>query len=131
MKRIVPNISVENCKEVLDYYKEVFGGEIKNLQMTDGKEMFKGQEGKILHAELHINADCILYLNDTFGPKTEGSNISIILQLDSEDEINRLYSTLKTKGTVTFELQKTFWGSYHAVVTDCYGTTWSMDYAGR
>ena len=90
MNRIVPNISVENCKEVLDYYKEVFGGEIKNLQMTDGKEMFKGQEGKILHAELHINADCILYLNDTFGSKTESSNISIILQLDSEDEINQL-----------------------------------------
>lgn len=131
MKKIIPNIAVENCKEALEYYKEVFGGEIKNVQMADGKEMFKGHEGKIIHSELHINDVCIMYLTDTFGPKTEGSNISLILQLDSEEEINKLYSTLKEKGTVTFELQKTFWGSYHAVVTDCYGITWSMDYSGR
>lgn len=129
MRKIIPNISVENCKEVLEYYKNVFGGEIKNLQMADGKEMFKDQEGKILHAELHINPECVVYLNDTFGPKIENSHISIILQLDSQDEINNLYATLKEKGNAKFELQKTFWGSYHAVVTDVYGTTWSMNYS--
>lgn len=130
MKKIIPNISVENCKEALEYYKEVFGGEIKNVQMADGKEMFKGQEGKIIHAELHVNDDCIMYLND-FGEKKERSNISLILQLDSEDEINRLYAVLSEKGNVTFALQKTFWGSHHAVITDCHGTTWSLDYSGK
>ncbi len=131
MKKIIPNIRVSNCKQALDYYKEVFGGEIKNVQMADGKEMFKGQEGKIIHAELHVNDDCIIYLNDAFGTEPETSNITIILELESRDEITRLYSALKEKGDVTFDLQKTFWGSYHAVVTDGYGTTWSMDYAGK
>ena len=131
MKKIIPNIAVDNCKEVLEYYSEILGGEVKNIQMADGKELFRGQEGKIIHAELHINPDCILYLNDTFGPKTEGSNISIVLQLDSEEEINWLYSTLSEKGNVIFALQKTFWGSYHGVLTDCYGTRWSMDYAEK
>lgn len=131
MKKIIPNIAVENCKEVLEYYKEVFGGEIKNLQLADGKEMFEGHEGKIIHAELHINGDCILYLNDDFGNKPAAGNISLILQLDSEEEINKLFDTVSEKGNVVFPLQKTFWGSYHAVVVDCYGTTWSMDYSGR
>jgi PhnB protein len=131
MKNIIPNIAVENCKEVLEYYKETFGGEVKNVQMADGKEMFKGHEGKIIHSELHINANCILYLTDVFSPKAEGSNISIILQLDSEEEINKLYSAISEKGNVIFALQKTFWGSHHAVVIDCYGTTWSMDYSAR
>jgi PhnB protein len=131
MQKIIPNISVENCKEVLEYYQELFGGEVKNMQMADGKEMFKGHEGKIVHAELHINRDCVLYLNDVFGEKETGSNISIILQLDSEAEINRLFSSLSKAGDVVFTLQKTFWGSFHAVVTDCYGTTWSMDYSGK
>jgi PhnB protein len=131
MKRIIPNISVFNCKEVLEYYKEVFGGEIKNVQMADGKEMFKGHEGKIIHAELHINTECIMYLNENFGEKNNSSNISMILELDSKEEIDSLYSTLSKKGIVTYELQKTFWGSYHAVVTDCYGTIWSMDFSGR
>lgn len=70
-----------------------------------------------------------MYLTDIFGTKKKSSNISLILQLDSEEEINKLYSTLKEKGNVTFELQKIFWGSYHGVVSDCYGTTWSMDYS--
>jgi PhnB protein len=131
MKRIIPNISVENCIEVLEYYKEIFGGEIKNLQMADGKEMFKGHEGKIVHAELHINSDCIMYLNDSFGGKNDGSNISLMLEMESKEEIDSLYSALSEKGNVTYELQKTFWGSYHAVVTDCHGTTWSLDYSGR
>lgn len=131
MKRIIPDIAVENCKEALEYYKEVFGGEIKNVQMADGKEMFKGHEGKIIHSELHINADCIMYLTDIFGEKQEGSNISLMFELGSEEEINNLYTALSKKGNVVFPLQKTFWGSYHAVVIDCFGTKWSMDYSQR
>ena len=131
MRRIIPNINIENSKEVLEYYKDVFGGEIKNVQMADGKEMFKGHEGKIIHAELHINSECIMYINDLFGGKNIGSNISLILELESKEEIDSLFATLSKKGTVSYELQKTFWGSYHAVVTDCYGTTWSMDYSGK
>ncbi|MCX8131718.1 MAG: VOC family protein [Clostridia bacterium] len=129
MRKIIPNIAVENCKEALEYYNKVFRGEIKNIQMADGKEMFKGHEGKIIHSELHINDDCIMYLTDIFGPKKENSNISLVLQLENEDEINKMFHTLKEKGNVTFELQKTFWGSYHAVITDCYGITWSLDYS--
>jgi PhnB protein len=131
MRKIIPNIAIENCKEVLEYYKEVFGGEIKNLQMADGKEMFKGHEGKIIHSELHINQNCILYLNDIFGGKNAGNNISLMLELESKEEIDSLYKVVSSKGKVTYELQKTFWGSYHAVVTDCYGITWSLDYSGR
>lgn len=131
MKRIIPNLAVENCKQALDYYKKILGGEIKNVQLADGKEMFQGQEGKIIHAELHINADCILYLNDLFDEKEENSNISLMLELTSMEEINNLYSSFSQKGNVVFELQKTFWGSHHAVVTDCFGITWSLDYSGK
>jgi PhnB protein len=39
-----------------------------------------------------------------------------------------LYEKLKEKGTVRFELQKTFWGAYHAIVIDQYGISWSLNY---
>jgi PhnB protein len=131
MMKIIPNIAVENCKGALEFYKDVFGGELKNVQMADGKDMFKGQEGKVVHAELHVNADCILYFNDFLGPKKGGGNISILLQLESDDEISRIYSAIKEKGTVAYELQKTFWGSFHAVVADNFGVSWSLDYSGK
>lgn len=132
MKRVIPNIAVKNCKEALEFYKEVLGGEIKNVQMADGKDMFKGHEGKIIHSELVVNENCIFYLNDTMGDNAdEGSNISILLEMESEEEINRVYSALSKDGSVHYELQKTFWGSIHAVLTDRFGTNWSMDYSGR
>ncbi|HYE09267.1 MAG TPA: VOC family protein [Patescibacteria group bacterium] len=128
MKRIIPEIFVKDCKATLEYYKEVFGGEIKNVQMADGKEMFKGFEGKVIHSELHINPDCVLYLVDILGEDKEPSNSNLLLELDSEEEINRIYSVLIETGAVIYELQKTFWGAYHAVVTDCYGNRWGLNY---
>lgn len=130
MKRIIPTMAVDNCKEALEYYKEIFGGEIINVQLADGKEMFKGFEGKIIHAELHINDNCIIYMNDIMTGKNEGSNITLLLEIDNMEEINAIYSTFSKQGNVIFELQRTFWGSYHAVVTDVYGITWSLDYSG-
>ena len=128
MKSIIPEIYIQNCKQALEFYKELFGGEIKNVQMSDGKEMFKGFEGKIIHSELHINDNCILYLVDIFEEKKENGDIHLLLELDSEEEINKIYQALSKNGSVKFELQKAFWGAYHAVVTDCYGNTWGLNY---
>ncbi|MBU5484424.1 glyoxalase/bleomycin resistance/extradiol dioxygenase family protein [Clostridium sp. MSJ-11] len=131
MKRIIPEIFIENCKDALEFYKEVFGGEIKNVQLADGKPMFKGLEGKIIHSELHINDDCIMYLVDILGDNHKRQNGSLVLELENEEEINRLYSALSKNGSVQFELQKTFWGAYHAVVTDLYGNTWGLNYSAN
>jgi PhnB protein len=131
MKRIIPEVYVENCKEALDYYQEVFRGEIKNVQLADGKPMFAGYEGKIIHSELHINDACIIYLVDVLDETKKGRNTHLLLELDSEEEINRLYSSLSKNGTIVFELQKTFWGAYHAVVTDSFGNTWGLNYIER
>lgn len=131
MKNITPNITVENCKEVIEFYKNIFGGEVKNLQMADGKEMFKGHEGKIIHAEMHINDNCVIYLNDNLGPKKEGNNIQLVLELDSKEEIDRVYAALSEKGAVQYELQKTFWGAYYAVLSDQFGILWGLNYSER
>jgi PhnB protein len=128
MKSIIPEIYIKNCKEALEYYKVIFGGEVKNIQLADGIEMFKGYEGKIIHAELHINHDCVMYFVDVFEDKSYDSNIHLVIELDSEEEINKVYTALSKDGTVQYELQKTFWGAYHGVVTDCYGNTWGLNY---
>lgn len=128
MKSIIPEIPVNNCKEALEFYKETFGGEIKNVQLADDKPMFKGLEGKIIHSELHINDNCVLYFMDVLREEHKSRNCHLLLQLESEAEINRVYEDLKKDGNVQFELQKTFWGAYHAVVTDCYGNTWGLNF---
>jgi PhnB protein len=129
MKRIVPHIFIENCKEVIEYYRDVFGGEIKNVQLSDGIEMFKGHEGKYIHAELHINEDSVIYFADVFNNDlNRGNNIQLVLELESESEINKVYEVLSKDGQVKMELQDTFWNSKYAVVTDKYGITWELNF---
>ena len=72
MKKLIPHIYLEHCQSALDYYSKNFGGVIKNTQLADGLAMFKGHEGKLMHAELHITASCILYFADVFGRIEKG-----------------------------------------------------------
>ncbi|WP_088014480.1 VOC family protein [Gottfriedia acidiceleris] len=129
MKKILPHIYVENCKEELEYYKQIFGGEIKNAQTGDGMEMFKGHEGKYIHAELHINENCVIYFADAFRPLIKGDNVWTTLDMSSEDEINSIYEKLSKDGEIHMELQDTFWNSRFAVVKDKNGFTWELNYA--
>lgn len=128
MKSIIPNISVENCQGAVDFYQKVFGGEVQRLQLSDGVKGFEGQEGKILHAEVHINENCIIYLADIFQETNKGEHISLVLEMESKEEINQVYSELIKDGSVQFELQQTFWGALHAMVTDKFGISWSLNY---
>ncbi len=129
MKSMIIDLTVENCHEALLYYKEIFGGEIKNTQLADGIDMFKGHEGKYIHSELHINENCILYLTDIFSENyIPGNNFKIVLQLNSNEEIEKQYDALTRDGQIVFPLQDTFWGSRHGVVQDKYGVTWELDY---
>ena len=127
MKKLLPHIYIENCKEALEYYKQIFGGEIKNTQTGDGMEMFKGHEGKYIHAELHINKNCLIYFADVFSPLVKGDNIWTMLDMSSEDEINSIYDSLSKDGEIKMELQDTFWNSRYAVVKDKYGLTWELN----
>ncbi|RKQ33221.1 VOC family protein [Oceanobacillus halophilus] len=129
MRKLVPHIRIENCKEAIKYYQSIFGGEIKNTQLADGIEMFKGQEGKYIHAELHINEQCIIYFADTLDQQfTIGNNILFGPDLDSEEEIKRVYHSLSENGEIQMELQDTFWGAKHAIVKDKNGIAWELNY---
>ena len=129
MKKLFPHIRIENCKEAIEYYQQIFGGEIKNTQLADGIEMFKGHEGKYIHAELHINKNCAIYFADVFNSKfTLGNNLLLGPDLDTEAEIKQIYQDLAKDGEVQMELQDTFWGAKHAIVKDKNGILWELNY---
>lgn len=132
MKQIVPEIYVSDCRNALDFYRELFGGEIKNLQMSDDLELFRDQPGKVIHAELHVNAHCILDFVDILDDRrARTGNITILLHLDSPEEARRLLAGLRVDGYVLMELQKTFWGDWHAIVTDRFGAPWALNCASN
>ena len=98
--------------------------------MSDNMELFQDVKDKVIHAELHVNSRCVFYFVDIFQQKrAKAGNVTLMLHMDSLDEIERIYEALSEKGQVCMKLQKTFWGAWHAIVTDHFGAPWALNYA--
>ncbi|SFJ42572.1 PhnB protein [Halobacillus dabanensis] len=119
------------AKDALNYYKEIFDGEILSIQ-TFGEADFETppeMDDRIMHAQFKKEA-LFFMISDSFLDQTieKGSNISLALELDSADEIHTYYNRLKENGTVHMELQDTFWGAMFAKVEDSFGVTWDLNF---
>ena len=124
MKRITPDITLEDCAEKLPYYQSIFGGEIQ--------EMITTPSGEVMHAELFIAPDLVLYFHDVFhyGKPVYGS-VVIVLDMDTEEELRHKFEALKEDGGVRFDIKETDWNALHGVVEDKHGIVWSLNYPLR
>ncbi|MDQ6598353.1 VOC family protein [Bacillus salipaludis] len=116
-----------NAREALEFYREVFQGEILNVQ-TYGESGYNNSpeaENLLIHAQFKKD-DLFIMASDAFPGNVinKGNNISLALDLESEEEIKRLYDALRENGKVYMELQDTFWGAKYAKVTDPFGIAW-------
>ncbi|MBS4192519.1 VOC family protein [Bacillus sp. FJAT-49705] len=119
-----------NAKEALEYYKEVFGGEILNLQ-TFGEADFPTPpeaDDRVMHAQFKKD-DLFLMASDSFLNDSVqlGNNISLALEFENEEEIQMIYDHLSKNGSILMELQDTFWGAKYAKVKDAYGIIWDLN----
>ncbi|MGM7700472.1 VOC family protein [Pseudalkalibacillus sp. Hm43] len=132
MKQTIPYLVFNGqAKEALEYYKDIFGGEVTDLQ-TFGEADFPTPpeaDEMVLHARFK-KGDLFFMVSDTFpGQEVErGTNISLTLEMESEEQIQSLYEKLSEKGKVAMELQDMFWGAKYAKVVDAYGFTWDLNY---
>ncbi len=123
-----------NTEEVLNFYKDLFGGEITYLQRYEDAppdmKVSEGYKKKILHAQLDFG-DNTMYFSDMFEgmPMEPGGNIGLNINFDDPGQLEEVYNRLKDKGTVTMELQDTFCNAKFAALTDQFGTGWSLNYS--
>src|SRR5688572_5605204 len=106
----------DNCEEVFDFYKSVFGGEfavkVKFHEMP-GDHVAPGEENKIMHVALPIGEGTVLMGSDTpsmMGTITQGNNFTISINTDSEEESDRLYNAISAGGNATMPMGKVPWG---------------------
>ncbi|GAA3328056.1 hypothetical protein GCM10020331_070490 [Ectobacillus funiculus] len=73
---------------------------------------------------IHYDVRCIF-----LGQSIEtGNRISLALELESEEEIQKIYDAFSQSGSVLMELQDTFWGAKYAKVKDCFDVIWDLNY---
>jgi PhnB protein len=130
--QITPYLSFDgNAKQALDFYKEVLGAEIVGLQ-TFGEADYPTPpeaDNRVMHANLKKGGISIMF-SDTFPGQSVvvGSNISLTLEPESDEEIQNVYDELSKNGKVLTKLEDTFWGAKYARVQDQFGVIWELNY---
>ncbi len=128
-----------NCIEAVEFYSQVFGAEIQEI-MTYGElppddafpvsdEMNK----QILHTRMKINGTTVMFSDVPPGmdlPVKFGNSISLTIQSSDMEEINTLFERLKEGGSITMDLQETFFSRRYGSVIDRFGIPWELSHAG-
>ena len=126
---------VSNCEEAFNFYKAVFQREFLTLMrfgdVPSDYQSAESESHKIMHVALPLGKNSVLMGSDTpegMGKVIQGTNLSIAIETETEDEATRLFNGLAIDGTVTMPLGKVFWGAYFGMLTDKFGTQWLVSY---
>ncbi|TXJ27078.1 MAG: VOC family protein [Chitinophagaceae bacterium] len=120
-----------NCREAMNFYKECFGGEL-NLQTVAETPMAAqcpaGMQHHIMHSALTAPA-FILMASDMVSPAGfhQGTDMSLALNFDKENEIRECFKKLSEDGKVIDELKNAPWGAIFGVAQDKFGKVWMFN----
>lgn len=113
-----------NCKEAMEFYKGVFGGE---LRMHTFSEFGHGGDG-IMHAKLESD-EAVFLASD--GPEghtlTKGDNINLSLSGTDRDKLVGYWEALVEGGAVVMPFKKQVWGDEFGMLTDKFGMPWMVN----
>ena len=123
-----------NTEEAFNFYKSVFGGELAMVQkMKDTPEPDKipdSDKEKIMHIALPIGGNMLMGTDvlESMPQVTFGTNSSICITPDSEEQAKQLFDGLSAGGQVGMPLEKMFWGALFGFFTDKFGVQWMVNY---
>ncbi len=129
--KLVPYLGFSgNCEEAINFYKDVFNGEITQLGRYGESPMETPEElkEKIMHARLQFG-DTLIMFSDMMGETDAdpGSMISLSIDCDSIDQLERIFPKIAEGGKITMPLQDQFWGARFGMLTDKFGIHWMFN----
>ena len=123
-----------NTEEAFNFYKSVFGGEFTTLQRfkdtPHADKIPASEQEKIMHVALPIGGNVLMGtdVGETMPQVTFGTNSSISLSPESEEEAHKLFNGLSAGGKITMPLEKMFWDALFGMFTDKFGIQWMVNY---
>lgn len=114
----------------MEFYRDCLGGEILDLSVYGDSPEPVAPENKDKIIHVHLKAEGIeLMASDVLPdrPFTEGNNFSLILDVNSEEELDRLFSKLSEGGNVSMKPQDTFWNAKFCMFKDKFGISWMIN----
>ena len=122
-----------NCREAVEFYRQVFGAEAHEIMLygeappDPGFPVPDEHKNLVMHTVLDIFGTIVMF-SDLLPGETivQGNNISLVVMLKNTDEIKTLFNRLKEGGTVDMEPQETFFSKYFGSLTDKFGIIWQV-----
>lgn len=132
MEAIIPYLTFNgNAAEALDFYSNALNGEVVYRQ-TYGEspmESSGAQKDKIMHASFKAGDLQFMVSDSMHGQSVNaGSNLSLSLNFNDAEEMNKTFAALSEGGKVTMELQDTFWNARFGMLQDKYGFSWMFNH---
>ena len=128
--RLNPYIGFDgNARQAMEFYKSVFGGTLTLSTFGEFGAQEAPEADKIMHGMLETDSGFTLMGSDT-PPGTEykpGSNISVSLSGDDDDELRGYWDKLSAGGTISVPLEKQMWGDEFGSCDDQFGITWLVN----
>lgn len=116
----------------MTFYQSCLGGELE-LQTIGQSPLSNSLPAKlrsyIVQATLR-KGSLVLMATDLVADEglTAGNSVSLMLNCQSEQELQRFYQQLAHHGEATQPLETNFWGAIFGSVTDQFGVRWLLNY---
>ena len=122
-----------NAREAMEFYKDVFGGELTSSTFGEYGDATAPNADQIMHSQLESQAGFTLMGADTppGGSHNPGDNIAISLSGDDDAMLRGYWEKLSAGGQVSVPLEKQMWGDEFGMCQDKFGLAWMVNIAGQ
>lgn len=118
-----------NCREAMDFYQNCLGGEL-NVQTVGesprAADLPPEMRSCVLEAVLRNETMVLMGTDLIDGPLCRGNSVSILLECNTNKEMNDYYKKLSKAGKQTHPVLEGFFGKLHGMLTDRYGFHWLL-----
>lgn len=122
------------CREAMQHYARVLGGEITMIMPYAGSPAEAGAppewKEKILHATLTIGSQVLMGSDGHPGYHKTPQGFSVSCQVQSAADADRVFAGLSEGGNVEMPLARTFFSERFGMLTDRYGIAWMVNFEG-
>jgi|LakMenEpi03Aug12_release.lakeMendotaPanAssembly.Ray.scaffolds.fasta_scaffold1293985_1 PhnB protein len=142
-QNFVPYLMVKNAKLAIEFYADVFNGEVGDISYGDKiPELKNKEEAKniIIHSQVFFKNKnntfkYVLHFADSnyneggFSNKTiQGNNIQLSYDFEGDKDFQlKVFNKLKEEGTVIIDLKQQLLGAIYGTVVDKFGITWQLN----
>jgi len=117
------------CKEAMNFYKEIFGGELSIMLAGDSPvagQMPPQYHNGVLHSSLKTPDFEIMATDMTPDQPIEGNTVHLCLVCKTEKETRQLFEKLSAGGKV-FQPLNEMWFGWIGTLADKFGKYWMLE----